>query len=205
MKRDNRWLNEHFNDSYVKRAQREKLPARSVYKLYEIDAKEHIIRSDMNIVDLGSAPGGWSTYIKGRLSERGQLWALDILPMQSIPGVNFLRGDFNSEEVMNQLISSLNGRKIDLVCSDMAPNISGIKEYDQLRSLKLAMQALTFACRVLKQDGAMLIKLFQGEGLDDYRKQVDKRFSRSKILKPPASRARSKELFLLAEGFRAIP
>ena len=201
MKRSNRWLDEHFHDSYVKRAHRDKLPARSVYKLSEIDAAEHLIQPNMAIVDLGSSPGGWSTYIKSRLSARGQLWALDILPMPVIHGVNFLQGDFNDPEVVEQLIQQLNGREIDLVCSDMAPNISGINEYDQLRSLRLAEQALRFACHVLKYNGTLLIKLFQGNSTDQYRQQIGQHFKRSKILKPPASRARSKELFLLASGF----
>ncbi len=198
------WLQEHFHDSYVRRAQQAKLPARSVFKLAEIDAQEHLIRPEMAVVDLGCAPGGWSIYIKSRLSSHGQLWALDRLPLaRPIPGVHFILGDFTEPAVVAQLTAAMQGQAIDLVCSDMAPNLSGIADFDQLRSLQLAEQALVFARQVLKPGGTLLIKLFQSQESMAYCQRMSGYFANWKILKPPASRARSREFFLLAAGFRS--
>lgn len=201
MKRTSSWLNEHFSDYYVKQAHKQKLPARSIFKLSEIDASEHLVNPNMLIVDLGAAPGGWSTYLAKRLMGRGKIWALDILNMPPIAGVNFLQGDFTDPQVVKKLMDSIPD-KVDLVLSDMAPNLSGIAEFDQMRSFKLASGALNFAAQTLKPGGSFLIKLFQGEEFQTFYQKVTAMFAKVKLLKPNASRARSKELFLLAKNFK---
>jgi 23S rRNA (uridine2552-2'-O)-methyltransferase len=196
------WLQEHFTDSYVKRAQQEGYRSRAAFKLLEIQQTDKIIRPAMFVVDLGAAPGGWSEVLVRLVGAKGKVFALDILPMQPIAGVEFIQGDFTEEEVLNRLLSSLSNKPVDIVLSDMAPNISGMKVVDQPRSMYLAELALDFASKVLKSGGVFLLKVFQGEGFDNLLKTMRGTFAEVKIKKPDASRARSSELFLLAKGFK---
>jgi len=197
------WLREHFNDEYVKRAQAEGMRSRAVYKLEELIERDRLLRPGINVVDLGAAPGGWSQLVRQRLGEDGRVFALDILPMQGIAGVEFLQGDFREEAVLRALEARLAGLPIDLVLSDMAPNMSGVALSDQIRAMDLAELALDFARDWLKPGGAFLIKLFQGVGFDDYLRSLRRDFSRVTMRKPKASRARSREVYALATGRKA--
>lgn len=197
------WLREHFEDHYVQRAQKEGYRARAAYKLLEIQEKDRLIRPGMTVVDLGAAPGSWSQ-IAGRLvGPRGLVIASDILEMDPLPDVTFLQGDFREESVYNELLRILDGRPVDLVICDMAPNTSGNAAMDQPRAMYLCELALDFAAQVLKPGGQFLVKVFQGEGYEEYRKAVLARFQTLKSRKPDASRARSREMYLLAGGFKA--
>jgi len=202
-KSSNRWLKEHFSDIYVKKAKQEGFRARSVYKLSEIQERYKIIKPNMFVVDLGAAPGGWSEYAVQLVAPKGKIFALDILPMQPIKGVDFIQGDFTQDDVVKDLHARLNGEKIDVVLSDMAPNLSGLSVVDQSRSINLVEIALAFAQKGLKPGGVFLTKIFQGAGFENFVKNLRHSFGEVKVIKPDASRARSKEIFLLARDFGA--
>jgi 23S rRNA (uridine2552-2'-O)-methyltransferase len=199
-----RWLREHFSDPFVKRAQAEGWRSRAVFKLEEIDKREHLFRPGMTVLDLGSAPGAWSQYAAKRAGGKGRVVASDILPMDAIMGVEFVLGDFKEDEVFAQLLALTGARKVDVVLSDMAPNLSGLDAIDHPRSIYLAELALDMAAQVLKPQGVALMKVFQGAGFEQLVKDVRKRFLKLKFLKPEASRARSAELYLLATGLRLV-
>lgn len=199
-KSSHRWLREHFDDEYVKKAQRDGYRSRAVYKLEEIQAKDRIIKPGMSIVDLGAAPGGWSQYALGLIGRKGVVVAMDILPMEPLPGVMFVEGDFREEDVLNELLAVLEEREIDLVMSDIAPNISGMEAVDQPRAMYLAELAVDFADRVLRPGGDLLVKLFQGEGFDVLLKDLKQRYDKVIVRKPKASRPRSREVYVLARG-----
>lgn len=197
-----RWLKEHFSDPYVKRAQAEGWRSRAVFKLEELLQRDAILKPGMVVVDLGAAPGGWSQMVREKLGDRGRVVALDILPMQGIAGVDFIEGDFREESVLKQLETVLDGAPVDLVLSDMAPNMSGVTVADQARAMYLAELARDFAAVHLKPGGAFLIKLFQGRDYDAYLKSLRQGYERVSIRKPKASRARSPEVYALATGKR---
>lgn len=199
-----RWLKEHFSDPFVKRAQAEGWRSRAVFKLEELIDRDRLLKPGMVVVDLGAAPGGWSQMVRERLGDAGRIVALDILPMQGIAGVDFLEGDFREESVLRALEARLAGQKVDLVLSDMAPNMSGVALADQIRAMELAELALDFSRQWLKPGGAFLIKLFQGAGFDDYIRSLRADFSRVTMRKPKASRARSREVYALATGRKAV-
>ncbi len=201
-KSSNQWMQEHFDDEYVKRAMSEGYRSRSTFKLIEIQEKDRIIKTGMNIIDLGAAPGGWSEYARGIIGKKNKVIALDLLEIEPIEGVDFIQGDFREDEVLDELYKVLNGVPVDLVMSDMSPNISGNKAIDQPRIIYLADLALDTAKEVLTKGGTFLIKMFQGAGFDEYKREVDACFSRVVIRKPKASRARSKEVYILAKGFK---
>ncbi len=202
-KSSGKWLREHFDDIYVKRAQQEGYRSRAVYKLLEIDEKDKLLRPGITVVDLGAAPGSWSEVAVKKLGHKGRVVALDILPMDSIAGVEFIEGDFREQETYDQLLEVLGDASVDLVISDMAPNISGLKAVDQPRSMHLAELALEMAEKVLKQGGDLLVKVFTGEGLDEYKKMMRPLFDKIIVRKPGASRPRSREIYLLARGYRS--
>ena len=195
-----RWLKEHFSDPYVKRAQAEGWRSRAVFKLEELIERDRLLKPGMVIVDLGAAPGGWSQMVRERLGDAVRIVALDILPMQGIAGVEFIEGDFREDAVVQQLETILDGAQVDLVLSDMAPNMSGVDEVDQARAMHLAELAQEFAAVHLKPGGAFLVKLFQGRGFDEYLKNLRKAYERVSMRKPRASRARSPEVYALALG-----
>ncbi len=195
-----RWLREHFRDEYVKRAHAEGLRSRAVFKLEEILQRDRLLKAGMRVVDLGAAPGSWSQTVRAKLGDSGQVIALDILPMQGIHGVEFLQGDFRESEVLLRLEAAMKGERLDLVLSDMAPNLSGIEVADQARAMELADLALDFARSWLKPDGALLIKLFQGSGIDQFIRDLRRDFRRVSMRKPKASRARSREVYALVQG-----
>lgn len=202
-KSSTRWLQEHFSDPYVKRAQAEGWRSRAVFKLEELLDRDRLLKPGMVIVDLGAAPGGWSQVARARLGEKGRVVALDILPMQGIGGVEFIHGDFREEAVLEQLERTLDGAAVDLVLSDMAPNLSGMAAVDQPRSMHLVELAEEFAAAHLRSGGAFLTKVFQGEGFDDFVRRLRVGYERVSIRKPKASRARSPEVYALAVGKRA--
>lgn len=197
------WLKEHFDDPWVKKAQQQGYRSRASFKLLEIQEKGRIFQSGMIVVDLGAAPGGWSQVAAELVGDKGAVLASDILPMDFISGVDFICGDFTEEAVYKQLLDSLKGGKADIVISDMAPNLSGMKEIDQPQAMYLAELALDLAKAVLKENGTFLVKVFQGTGLDSYQQELRSYFGKVKIRKPKASRPRSRELYLLAAGFMA--
>ena len=198
-----RWLAEHANDEFVKRAQKEGWRSRAVFKLAQIQASERLLRPGMRCVDLGAAPGGWSQYA-ARILGPGRIVATDILAMDPIPGVEFVQGDFREEAVLEQVLQCLGADKVDLVLSDMAPNMAGIDAVDQPRSMHLAELALEFADRVLAPGGDLLVKLFQGAGFDQIIKDTRSRYGRVMTKKPKASRSRSSEIYLLARQFGMV-
>jgi 23S rRNA (uridine2552-2'-O)-methyltransferase len=200
-KSSTRWLKQHFNDPYVKRAQKEGLRSRSAYKLLEIQEKTKLIKHGMTVVDLGAAPGGWSQLASGIVGVTGKVYALDILPMETLSHVEFLQGDFREESVMQQFLQRVQLSSIDLVISDMAPNFSGVRSVDQPRSLYLAELALDFAQKVLKAKGCFIVKTFQGEGFEAFLKELRSLFSKITIRKPSASRGSSAEVYLVAMGY----
>ncbi|HWS02653.1 MAG TPA: 23S rRNA (uridine(2552)-2'-O)-methyltransferase RlmE [Gammaproteobacteria bacterium] len=197
-KSSGRWLREHFDDEYVQRAQREGWRSRAVYKLEELDQKYRLLKPGMTVVDLGAAPGGWSQYAAKLLGAKGQIFALDILPMESLPGVTFIEGDFRDEAVLGQLKILLGDRPIDLVMSDMAPNISGVGVVDQARTMYLVELAVEFARDMLRPGGTFVSKVFQGEGFDALVLSLRKDFAKVSVRKPKASRPRSREVYLVA-------
>ncbi len=192
------WLKRHFDDPYVKQAKKAGYRSRAVFKLLEIQEKRRIIKPGQIIVDLGAAPGGWAQVAVPMVGRKGAVIAMDILPMDPIEGVDFIQGDFSEQDVHDQLLATINGRSVDLVMSDMAPNISGLKAVDQPRAMYLAELALDFARGALKPGGDFLVKVFQGEGFDEYLKDVRDSFKKVVIRKPKASRPKSREVYLLA-------
>lgn len=196
------WLREHFNDPYVKMAQKDGYRSRASYKLLEIQEKDRILRPGNTVIDLGAAPGGWSQVTSRVLGEKGRLIASDILEMDSIADVTFIQGDFTEESVLAQILEAVGNHPVDLVISDMAPNMSGVKMADQARAMYLCELALDLAGQVLRPGGDFLIKIFQGEGFDLYHKQVRTMFDKVQMRKPLSSRDRSREQYLLARGFR---
>lgn len=198
------WLKEHFDDEYVRRSQQDGYRSRAIYKLIEIDEKDRLVKPGMTVIDLGAAPGGWSEYCVKKLGKNGTMVALDILPMEPIDGVAIVEGDFREDAVFEQLMAIMGNDKADLVISDMAPNISGMGSVDMPRAYYLCELALELARQVLKPGGALLVKLFQGEGFEVYNKELKSSFSRVVMRKPKASRARSREIYALATGFKVL-
>lgn len=197
-KSSTRWLREHFDDPFVKRAQAEGVRSRSTFKLEELIDRDQLLKPDMTVVDLGAAPGGWSQLVQQRLTGNGRILALDILPMQALHGVEILEGDFREAGVLAELERQLGVSRVDLVLSDMAPNMSGIALADQARSMELAELARDFALDWLRPGGAFLTKLFQGAGFDEYVRGLRGKFKRVVMRKPKASRSRSNEVYALA-------
>ncbi|WP_404361140.1 23S rRNA (uridine(2552)-2'-O)-methyltransferase RlmE [Methylotuvimicrobium sp. KM1] len=201
-KSSSRWLQEHFHDEYVKMAQAQGWRSRAVFKLIEIQEKDSIIKPGMNVVDLGAAPGGWSQYARRIIGKKNKIIALDILPMDPLENVDFIQGDFRELAVLEQLQTVLAGATVDLVMSDMAPNITGNKGVDQPNSMYLCELALDTARSILNRDGSFLVKVFQGEGYESFLKDVRQSFSSVAIRKPKASRPRSNEVYILGKGFK---
>jgi 23S rRNA (uridine2552-2'-O)-methyltransferase len=197
------WLQEHFSDHYVKKAQSEGYVSRAAYKLLAIQQKDQLIRPGMTVVDLGAAPGGWSQVASKLVGKKGQVIALDILPMEPVAGVEFIQGDFREQSVLEALLQVIGDRQVDVVISDMAPNLSGNKTIDQPRSMYLVELALECAAKLLKPHGSFLAKVFHGSGSEDYIKTVKQHFSLVKSRKPDASRDRSREFYLLAKDFQS--
>jgi len=201
-KSSHQWLKSHFDDEFVKRAQREGYRSRAVYKLEEIQRKDHLLKPGMTLVDLGAAPGGWSQYAAQLLKGNGRIIALDILPMEALADVEFLQGDFREDAVYSRLLGMLAGNHVDLVMSDMAPNISGMEAVDQPRSMYLAELAADFAAQVLGKGGDLLFKAFQGEGFDEFLRDLRGHYQKVLIRKPRASRPRSREVYVLGKSRR---
>ena len=201
-KSSGKWLAEHFSDPYVKRAHKEGFRSRAVYKLMEIDERDHVLAPGMIVVDLGAAPGGWCQYARTRIGSNGVLVALDILPMEPLAGVTILTGDFSQEQAVVRLREAIGGRPVDLVMCDLAPNTSGVASVDQARATGLVEAALWFAAEVLRPGGLFLAKVFEGAGVPELRRDLQARFEKLHNRKPKASRPRSRELYLLASGFR---
>ncbi|MCG8486975.1 MAG: 23S rRNA (uridine(2552)-2'-O)-methyltransferase RlmE [Chromatiales bacterium] len=201
-KSSRKWLDRHFNDAYVKQAQKAGYRSRAAFKLLEIQEKDKLIKPGMKVVDLGAAPGGWSQIARDLVGDKGQVFALDILPMDPIAGVEFIQGDFRETEPLESLRNLLDGAAIDLVISDMAPNVTGMASVDQPRSIYLCELALDFARECLKPGGGFVVKVFQGEGFDDYLREVRSSFTRVVSRKPDSSRAKSREIYLVAGNFK---
>ena len=201
-KSSKRWLHDHFSDTYVKRAQAEGLRARSVYKLMEIDRKYGLFRQNRVVVDLGAAPGSWSAYAASVLGARGKVFALDLLPMRPINQVEYLQGDFSEQKIKLQL-KQLVGSEVDIVLSDMAPNLTGVKCVDQMKSTELVRLAVDFATEVLKPKGSFLVKLFCGSEFEDLISVIKDKFVEVQVIKPAASRIQSREVFLLARQLKS--
>lgn len=199
-----RWLEEHESDPYVKAARAAGYRSRAVYKLEEIQKTNRLLKPGMSVVDLGAAPGGWSQYCARLLQGKGRIVALDILPMDAITNVEFIQGDFGSDSVFEQLMAHLGTDKVDLVLSDIAPNMSGMSDVDHLRAMHLVELTLDFAERSLKPGGDYLVKLFQGRDFQPFMQRLRALFETVKTRKPKASRARSPELYVLARGFRMV-
>jgi len=201
-KSSHRWLQEHNRDHYVKRSQQEGYRSRASYKLIELDQKDRLFRPGMTVVDLGSAPGGWSQVAAKLVGDKGRVVASDILPMDSIADVDFICGDFTEESVLEEILGKLNNELADLVISDMAPNMSGMRAVDQPKAMYLVELALDLACRILKPGGDFVAKVFHGEGFDECILEVKGRFQRVVTRKPDASRSRSREVYLVAKGLK---
>lgn len=199
-KSSQRWLREHFDDAFVARARQEGYRSRAVYKLAEIDRRDRLFRPGMRVVDLGAAPGGWSQYAADRVGPSGRVVSSDLLAMDPIPGVEIVTGDFREEVVLRQILDALGEDRADLVLSDIAPNLSGVDAVDQPRAIYLAELALDLAAGILKPNGAFLVKAFQGQGSDDFLRELRLRFRKISIRKPQASRSRSREVYVLARG-----
>ncbi|MGA9572903.1 MAG: 23S rRNA (uridine(2552)-2'-O)-methyltransferase RlmE [Lysobacterales bacterium] len=196
-KSSRRWLAEHFDDQYVKQAQQQGLRSRAAFKLMELDDKYHLLRKGMRVVDLGSAPGSWTQVVQKALGESGQIIALDILPMDPLENVLFIQGDFTEDKPLALLEEALNGQYADLVLSDMAPNMSGMGAVDQPRAMYLAELALAFVEKWLEPGGNFVVKVFHGEGFDDFVKKIRSLFEKVQVKKPAASRPRSREVYIL--------
>lgn len=203
-KSSTRWLQEHFSDPFVKKAKAEGLRSRAAYKLEELVERDKLLRPGMVVVDLGAAPGGWSQWVRQAMGASGRVIASDILEMPSLAGVDFLHGDFREDEVAAELERMLGGDPVDLVLSDLAPNMSGVDSVDQARAMHLSELAMEFADQHLKTGGDFLIKLFQGVGFDAYVKELRSRYKKVSIRKPEASRKRSNEVYALAQGKKAV-
>lgn len=196
------WLDRHVHDPFVKLAQKEGYRSRAAYKLLGLDERDHLLKSGMTVVDLGAAPGGWCQVAASRVGEQGRVIGIDLLPVSPVPGAQLFQADFTEAEGLALVEDALKGRKADLVLSDMAPNISGVKDADQAKHYLLAELALDFAVRWLKPEGAFVVKVFQGSGFEDYLKQVRATFGKVAIRKPEASRDESRENFLVARGLK---
>jgi 23S rRNA (uridine2552-2'-O)-methyltransferase len=197
-----RWLKEHFDDKFVQKAQKLGLRSRAGFKIEEIQQKDDLIKSAMTVVDLGAAPGGWSQYVAKVVGEDGLVIACDILPMDSLAGVSFLQGDFREENVLNELLNKIGGKNVDIVMSDMAPNMSGNDAIDQAKSMYLVELALDMCHQVLKKNGSFVVKVFMGEGVEAFMKDIQSAFKSVKTRKPESSRARSREVYLVATGYK---
>jgi len=197
------WIKQHLNDPYVKQAQKDGYRSRASYKLLEIIDKERMIRPGMTVVDLGSAPGGWSQVASRMVGHEGRVHALDILPMDPVAGVDFILGDFTEQEIFDQLHKLIGNRPVDLVIADMAPNLTGAKAVDQPAMMYLAELGIDLTCQVLKPEGVFIAKLFQGEGFDQFVRHVRTLFNSVSMKKPDASRAKSREVYLVAKGLKA--
>lgn len=200
-KTSSRWLKEHFNDTYVKKAQAEGYRSRAVYKLKEIDEKEQLLKPGMTVIDLGAAPGGWTQYVAQKLKGQGLIIALDRLPMDAFADVTFILGDFQEEAVFAQLLSCLSGKTVDLILSDMAPNMSGNEAIDIPKAMYLVELTFDLVQKTLAPGGTLFVKVFHGRGFEDLVKQARSQFAKVQIKKPAASRARSRETYLLAKGY----
>ncbi|MFA5626708.1 MAG: 23S rRNA (uridine(2552)-2'-O)-methyltransferase RlmE [Thiohalomonadaceae bacterium] len=200
-KSSTRWLKEHFDDIYVKRAQQEGYRARAVYKLQEINDKERLFKPGMTVLDLGAAPGSWSQMAADHVGKQGRVIALDILPMVPLPEVEILTGDFREDEILEQLLALIGERPVDIVLSDMAPNISGMSSVDLPRAMYLVELALDLCHTVLKPGGDFVAKVFQGPGSDEFIKSLRQRFAKVIVRKPAASRPRSREVYVVARNF----
>ena len=203
-KSSGRWLKEHFDDQYVKRSKDDGYRSRASYKLLEMDEKDKLLKPGATVVDLGAAPGGWSQVAAERLGDHGRVVSSDILPMDPLPGVEFIQGDFTDEAVLNRILDVLGEELADLVISDMAPNMSGNLSADQPAAMYLVELALDMARQVLRPGGHFLVKVFQGEGFDAYLKDMRSSFNAVVTRKPDASRARSREVYLLGKGFKGV-
>jgi len=201
-KSSGRWLDEHFNDQYVKKSQQDGYRSRASYKLLEIQDKDKLIKPGMSVLDLGSAPGGWSQVAVELVGKKGRVVASDILPMEPIDGVDFVQGDFTELEVYEQIIHVLGDDKVDLVISDMAPNMSGVSAVDQPKAMYLIELAVDMTDQILALGGTFIAKVFHGDGFDELLKTARSKFNKVQIRKPDASRARSKEQYLVASGFK---
>jgi len=199
-----RWLAEHAADPYVKRAREEGWRSRAAFKLEEIQRSDRLLRPGMTVIDLGAAPGGWRQYVARLLEGKGRVIAMDILDMPAIPGVEFLQGDFNEQSVLDQLTALVGSDKVDLVLSDMAPNMMGIADVDHDRSMQLVELAVDFGGRILRPGGDFLAKVFQGRGFQPLIKQLRESYESVKLRKPKASRSRSAEVYVLARGYRLV-
>ncbi|MEW7987249.1 MAG: 23S rRNA (uridine(2552)-2'-O)-methyltransferase RlmE [Candidatus Thiodiazotropha sp.] len=203
-KSSRQWLDRHFKDEYVKQAQKAGYRSRAAFKLLEIQQKDNIFKPGMKVVDLGAAPGGWCQVARKLVGEKGRIVAMDILPMDPMAGVEFIQGDFREKQPLEELEKSLDGEAVDLVISDMAPNVTGIASVDQPRAIYLCELALDFAREVLKPGGCFVVKIFQGEGFDTYLKALRRDFKRVVSRKPSSSRAKSREVYLVAGNFKMV-
>ncbi|HEY9191389.1 MAG TPA: RlmE family RNA methyltransferase [Methyloversatilis sp.] len=199
-KTSRQWVHDHINDPYVKQAQAQGYRSRAAFKLLQIDERDHLLAPGKVVVDLGSTPGGWSQVVSKKVAPGGRVIALDLLPMEPVPGVHFIQGDFREDEVLEQLVAALEGKPVGLVLSDMAPNLSGIAVTDQARSIHLLELALEFSRQYLKPGGDMLVKVFQGSGFEALRRDMEQLFSAVAVRKPDSSRDRSAEVYLLCRG-----
>ncbi len=197
------WLKEHFTDPYVKAAHKAGYRSRAVFKLKEIQERDRLFKPGMTVIDLGAAPGGWSQMVVDWVKPKGRVIAIDLLDIAPIPGVEFLQGDFAEEAGVNWLMSKIGSEKVDWVLSDMAPNMSGYESVDVPRALYLVELAVDFALPILKSQGGILVKVFQGDGFDALLKFIKSKFKTVVIRKPDASRGRSREIYLLARGLKA--
>jgi 23S rRNA (uridine2552-2'-O)-methyltransferase len=200
-KSSQRWLKEHFSDPYVKSAQQKGYRSRAAFKLIEIQQKDKVIQPNMTVIDLGSAPGGWSQIVSEWIGKKGKIIALDILAMDPLPDVHFIQGDFRESEVFEKILALMGEDKADVVLSDMAPNTSGQASVDQPRAMFLAELSFELAKKTLKKQGCLVVKVFQGEGIDAFLKALKGAFKQVLIRKPDASRSRSRENYLVAKGF----
>ena len=203
-KSSKKWLEERARDKYVKKSKQAGFRSRASFKLLEIQEKDRFIKPGMIVVDLGSAPGGWSQAAKILVGDKGSVLATDILPMAPISGVKFIQGDFTEDAVFEDLIERVGGESVDLVISDMAPNITGIRAIDQPGSMHLAELALDFARSILREGAYFLVKVFEGEGIGEFKQVLASEFEKVKVRKPKASRSRSREIYLLAEKYRNL-
>lgn len=200
-KSSKRWLDEHFQDNFVKKAQAEGYRSRAIYKLQEIDIKEHLLKPSMVVVDLGAAPGGWTQYVTQKLDGNGTIIALDILAMDTLADVTIIQGDFREDNVLEELMTHIPAQGVDLILSDMAPNMSGNRAIDVPRAMYLAELAIDFSEKVLRPGGTLLMKVFHGSGFDELLSVTRLRFKNVALKKPQASRSRSRETYLLAKGY----
>jgi len=197
------WIKQHVNDPYVMQSQKDGYRSRASYKLLEIIGKDRLIRPGMTVVDLGSAPGGWSQVAMELVGHEGRVHAIDLLPMDGIAGVDFILGDFTDEPILQELLALVDNRPVDLVISDMAPNLTGSKAVDQPTSIYLVELAVDLACQVMKPEGVFIAKLFQGEGFDEFVRHARTLINAVSMRKPDASRAKSREVYMVAKGLKA--